>query len=294
MADWPDIAVVIVTWNSARWIPSCLDALAQSRYEGRLRAWVVDNASADGSPDIAERHPIGCHVIRNQRNLGFGGANNVGWRAAASDIVVFLNPDTEVRPGWLAPLAERFQGDSSIAIAGCKLAYPGGRVLQHAGGVLYDNAMADHLGAGREDQGQFDTPCDVDYVTGAAMAVRRSFLESTGGFDDRFYPAYYEETDLCVIARMRGLRVVYEPRAEVIHHESVSVVRGSSRFLELFLRGRVQLLAKHFTSADWLLRFLPFELRWMRQWLARGLRARVVRSYATARLGLDRGASRGQ
>lgn len=299
----PDIAVVIVTWNSARWIGPCLDALAQTRYEGRLQVVVVDNASSDDSAAAAEKHPIACRVIRNDTNRGFGGANNIGWRAATSpptspapssssisstsptspnSIVLFLNADTEVRPDWLAPIAEAFASDPSIAIVGAKLLYPGGRVIQHAGGMIHPNGMASHFGVGQEDRGQYNSPREVDYVTGAALAARRSFLEETGGFDERFFPAYYEETDLCFQAHERGYKVVYQPRAVVIHHESVSAPRGSRFFISLMTRARVKFLRKHFSAADWLFGFLPFELRWFRHCESRGARLSAARSYLEA------------
>lgn len=279
MPDWPDISVVIVTWNSARWIEPCLDALARTEAPTPPETVVVDNASGDNGADRAARHAIGAHVIRNARNEGFGGANNIGWRAASGEIVVFLNPDTEVRPGWLAPLVERFVADPDVAILGAKLLYPDGRTIQHAGGMIHVNAMGDHIGAGEPDHGQRDATRDVDYVTGAAMAVRRGFLEATGGFDPVFYPAYYEETDLCVEAWARGLRVAVEPRSVIVHHESACVERASPTFLRLFMTGRARLMTKRFTSLDWL-RFCLFELRWLRSPHARGVRRRVVRSYA--------------
>ena len=111
------------------------------------------------------------------------------------------------------------------------------------------------------------------------MAIRRDRLEAIGGFDERFHPAYYEETDLCAEARARGWRVRYEPRSVIVHHEASNDGDVNPRFLELFTRGRMRYAMKRFTAADWLCRFLPFELKWMRAWPATGVRRAVVKSY---------------
>ncbi|MCX7048601.1 MAG: glycosyltransferase family 2 protein [Candidatus Sumerlaeota bacterium] len=321
MTKWTDIAVIVVTWNSAKWIGGCLEALAKTRYEGNLTVIVVDNASSDDSHQItwnftaeyvssnagrsgaSSGKRIEWIMICENENLGFGGANNQGWQDedAEAPIIVFLNPDTEVTPDWLTPIAERFESSPDTAIIGCKLLFPSSSessgaqgpsnpsIIQHAGGIIYDNGMTDHIGTGQEDRGQYDRPLEMDYVTGAAMAVRRTLLEEAGGFDDLFYPAYFEETDLCAQAHARGLKVVYEPRSVVIHHESTSLTRGSRRFIRFYARGRAKFLMKHFSAADWLCRFLPFELRWFRWRQSREEYGCILLSYAGALIGKWKG-----
>lgn len=278
----PSVSIVIVSWNHARWLPLCLDALARTDYAGEWNAVVVDNASTDASAEVAARRSPAPAIVENRVNRGFGGGNNDGWRAANGEIVVFLNPDTQVRPGWLAPLVETLVAKPDVGVVGARLLRPDGRRLQHAGGLIHPNGMGTHRGADAPDGPPYDTPREVDYVTGAVMAIRRTLLEETGGFDEDFFPAYFEETDLCLEARNRGLSVVYEPRSVVVHHESVSLQAASPRFLALFTRQRMRLALKRFSAADWLFGFLPFELRWYRSWMAAGARRHLARSYAWA------------
>jgi GT2 family glycosyltransferase len=140
--------------------------------------------------------------------------------------------------------------------------------------------MAEHVGMGEEDLGQFDADRDVAYVTGAAMALRRADLEALGGMDEEFFPAYYEETDLCTRLRRSGLRVVCVGAALGWHHESVGLARGSSRFVETSYRRRIVYVVKNYSAGEWLARFWPFELRWVLGPHARGFRGPWARSLA--------------
>ncbi len=277
-APFPTIDIVVVTWNHRNWILRCLDAILQTTKHVGVQVMVVDNHSSDGSAEAAQAHPLIPRVIRNTENVGFGPANNQGWRAGNGDLVVFLNPDTEAQAGWLEAMADRMASDESIGVVGAKLLYPDGRI-QHAGGIVYANGMTDHRGNGLEDRGLFDEACDVDYVTGAALAIRRNLLVSIGGFDPRFSPAYFEECDLCLAVKQAGYRVVYEPACALIHHESVSVTRASPAFMKLYHHGRMNLVGKRLGALDWLFRFALFELQWFRSTYARGARRDVIRAY---------------
>jgi len=206
-------AVIIVTYNSALYIESCLDSLADCG--GQPQIIVVDNASADGTADAVARYPT-VKLIQNQKNLGFAAAVNRGAQATQGDPLILLNPDTLVFPGYLERLLSSLR-DPSIGVAGCKILEPDGVTLQHAGGVVAANALTQHVGRGEEDRGQYDELAEVDYVTGAGLAIRREVWESLGGFDEGYWPAYFEETELCWQARARGYRVVFVPEAVLLH-----------------------------------------------------------------------------
>ncbi len=162
---------------------------------------------------------------------------------------------------------------SSSAVAGCKIFNPDGRTLQHAGGILHENGLTDHYGAGQADIGQFDEDRDVDYVTGAAFAFKRALVDEIGLFDPRFFPAYFEELDFCIRAARAGYRIRYCHRAEAIHHESTSTGKFSQRFYYLYHRNRLKWILKHFTLRYFLGRFRRAEWKWIRhhspkeQWL---------------------------
>jgi GT2 family glycosyltransferase len=264
--DQPLVSLVILTYNSSPFIRPCLQAVAASTWEP-LEVIVVDNASADGTArsaeSVAAELGLAIHLHRIPANAGCAGGNNIGWRMGRGGVVVFLNPDTEITPTCVAELVGPLMRDRTVGITGAKMYYPNSRRLQHAGGFIYPNGMTGHHGIGQEDAGGFDEPRDVDYVTGAALAIRRQLLEALGGFDEEYFPAYYEEVDLCYRARKAGARVVYVPQAVLTHHESVALGPGSLALRRLYARMRIQFCLKNFSVSHLLRHALPFEMRWL-------------------------------
>jgi GT2 family glycosyltransferase len=278
----PLVSIVILTWNSSEFIERCLEGLSWQTYSNH-EVIVVDNASSDDSLSRAKNSAHSSLVkkfIANEKNLGCAGGNNAGWRAASGEIVVFLNPDIVADKYWLENLVNAFESYPMAAIAGCRLYYPNSRIIQHAGGRLHPNAMSEHYGSGEEDKGQYDEMRDVDYVTGAAMAVRRGFLEETGGFDEDYFPAYYEETDLCFRAHKKGRRVLYVPGAVAYHYESAGLSRLSPRFYKMYYTMRMRFVFKNYSLLEIITRFIPFEIRWMLfEKKAKGFRLMQIPAY---------------
>jgi len=277
--SYPGASVVIVSYNSASYLPRCLDCLGKS--EGvDLEVIVVDNASRDDSAAIAEAHPVVSRVIRSERNLGCAGGNNVGFRAARRPYVVMVNPDCDVEPETLARLIEPMQQDALIAVTGGKLLYPGTNKIQHAGGMVYPNGMTDHYGFGEEDTGQHDGQRDVDYVTGALLAARRELVIELGCLDEEFFPAYFEETDLCDRLIQSGHRVVYTGQSRAGHWESVEVGgRTSPDLVRLLYKGRYRFLVKNRSAWYIMTRSIPFEIKWMQSAHGKGFRKRIVKAW---------------
>jgi GT2 family glycosyltransferase len=276
----PRVSIVVLTHCSDRVIGACLNSLVP--LAGRAELIVVDNASPDETRALVAHHVPPVHLIANSTNRGCAGGNNVGWKASGGDVVIFVNPDIVVTPGWLQALLQPFESDPHLGIVGSKLLYPGSRTIQHAGGILYPNGMVDHIGNGEEDVGQWDDVTDVDYVTGAVIAVRRTVLETLGGFDEDFNPAYFEETDLCWRARRLGWSVRMAPQAVAYHHESTILQRKSPRFLHLFYRGRMRFVVKNYSWRELFLTWLPAEAMWMCTRHARGGRLLQLRAYGQA------------
>ncbi len=279
-ADTPlQVSAVILAWNSGGDIVPCLDALRES--EGvELDVIVVDNASSDNSAQLAADHPIKARVIRNQRNLGCAGGNNVGWREARHPHVVFLNPDCLVEAETLACLVKPLEDDPGLGVTGGKLYYPDSKRIQHAGGVLFRNGIGHHQGYGTEDTGSLDLDRDCDYVTGAMLAVRREDLHALGGFDPEYFPAYYEEADLCTRLIQSGLRVRCLDEAVAFHRESVSVGGRQSRgLLRMSTTARIMYLLKNHGSWRMLTKTLPAEIRWILRPHPPGVRGETLRAW---------------
>lgn len=275
-------SIVILMWNSEAFIGPCLRSLCATGH-GACEIVVVDNASRDGSVAAARAaaRELGLRatLLALDTNLGCAGGNNAGWRAAQGEAIVFLNPDTEVTAGFAEALVAPIAQDAHVGVTGAKIYYPGTRTLQHAGAFMHPNAMSGHYGAGEEDAGQHDVARECAYVTGAGFAVRRSVLESLRGFDEDYFPAYFEECDLCARVWRAGMTVRYEPRAMMYHHESVSLVANSPSFRRLYQRMRVVYLAKNLRVRGWI-RAARFEARWMRnEPAARGQRREQFRAY---------------
>ena len=164
----------------------------------------------------------GVIYLRNERNSGFVASCNRGAEKARGKYLVFLNNDTLVKPGWLTALLDTFTEEPRAGIVGSKLLYPDGR-LQEAGGIIWRDASGWNYGK-FDDPGkpEYNYLREVDYCSAAALMVPKALFESVGGFDSRYAPGYYEDTDLAFKVRQAGYRVLYQPLSEVIHYEGAT------------------------------------------------------------------------
>jgi len=250
-------SVIVLSWNGMDYLEDCLNAVLSQDYPD-FEVIVVDNGSTDGSADFVAQHFPRVRLIRNERNLGFAAGNNVGLRAATGDVLVLLNQDTVVRPGWLAALVNALE-DKAVGVAGCKILYPDGKTIQHAGGwIEWPLGVPHHYGRGERDTGQWDVPRPVEYVTGAAMAFRRDVLEQVGFLDEEFWPTYFEDADFCLQARKAGHKIWYTPEATLTHVESASHTSQVSMW-QAHHRGRMRFLLKHMPPSQFLTQFVQAE-----------------------------------
>lgn len=263
MSTLPRVSLIMLNWNGRSFLADSLSSLLELDYPD-FSVLVIDNASTDDSIPFIQQHFPQVEVHRNRRNLGFAAGINVGLRMTDTDIAVLLNPDIVAPQNWLRELVYPMVDDETIGIAGCKVYHPDGR-LQHAGGyVIYPQAKPGHYGANEEDTGQHDTLRDVDYVIGAALAVKRETLSRIGLLDEGFF-LYFEDVDLCMRARMAGYRVVYVPEATLIHEESAVIHKGSDAYLEHMHTGRWRFLLKHYDLGNVLQDTIPAELGWLNE-----------------------------
>jgi GT2 family glycosyltransferase len=258
-----DATIIVVSFNSHAVIDACLRSL-QSLTAPAGEVIVVDNASADGSADLIEQSHPGVRLIRSATNLGFGPACNLALGRARGRLPVLLNPDTEVEPGWLQALEDAMRSDRKLGIVGSKILEPDGHTVQHLGGILHSNALSDHLGRGALDVPSESDVRDCDYVTGASMALRREMLRQVGGFDLGFFPAYFEETDLCWRARRSGWRVAVATASRLRHLEAAASGKLSADFLRHYHRNRIHFVLKNYGWRSFWNQFWPAERQWIR------------------------------
>ncbi|ACX51426.1 glycosyl transferase family 2 [Ammonifex degensii KC4] len=225
--DEPEVSIIIVNWNGLVHLERCLNSIrTNSGNRISYEVIVVDNGSTDGSQEFLKKLPW-VRLLPLERNLGFGPAANLGAEMARGKYLVFLNNDTEPQPGWLEALLEAAD-PPQVGAVGAMLLYPDGR-LQEAGGIVFRDGSAWNYGRGyAPDLPEFNERRDVDYCSAAALLVKAEAFWAAGAFDPLYAPAYYEDADLCFSLRARGWRVVFEPRARVIHLEGATAGRDLS------------------------------------------------------------------
>ncbi len=277
MNDLPDVVLIILNWNARPYLEECLASLFELDYDN-FSVLLIDNASTDDSVAYVREAFPQVEVICNDRNLGYAGGNNVGLRRTEAEITILLNPDVIVARDWLQNLVAAMRSDKGVGVCGSKMHYPGGRRIQHAGGyITRPQAFPGHYGLNEEDEGQYNVPRDVDYVIGAALAVRRSVIEDIGLLDEGFF-LFYDDADFCTRAWRAGYRVVYAPEAALIHVESPLTDKGSDAYLSNMHTSRWRYLLKHYDIEYVLRETVPAEAAWLTGRTYRERRA-LARSY---------------
>ena len=235
----PSSSIIIPTHDGVDHLRLCLASLEEALPEPfNGEVIVVDDASGEEMQEfLAEREATLSYltVIRNPRNRGFVASCNRGAQAAKGDVLIFLNDDTIPQTGWLRALLRTFRERPDAGAVGGKLLYPDGR-LQEAGNFVFSDGSAANFG--RDDR-VIESPLynyvrEVDYCSGALLATPRSLFLEIGGFDKRYEPGYYEDTDYCFEVRKHGLRVYYQPESVVVHTEGgtggTDLTSGAKRY----------------------------------------------------------------
>ncbi|MBA3486560.1 MAG: glycosyltransferase, partial [Lysobacter sp.] len=256
----PRASVVIPVFDQCGHTLVCLRALAAHPPRAGIEIIVVDDGSSDHTSGFLPQIS-GLRYHRRTSNGGFIAACNDGAAIAKGEYLVFLNNDTVPQPGWLDALLATFDEHPRTGLAGSQLLYPDGR-LQEAGGLVFADGSGWNYGRfAAPDAPRYAFVREADYCSGAAIAIRRDLFAPLGGFDVRYSPAYFEDTDLAFAVRASGLNVIYQPASRVVHLEGATAgtdtgsgakayqVRNRSVFSD---KWREQ-LAGHFppgTSAD--------------------------------------------
>jgi GT2 family glycosyltransferase/SAM-dependent methyltransferase len=253
----PLLSVIVPVHGKWSYTRACLASIEAHRPVVPFEVLIVDDASPDDTAELATASP-GVRLVRSERNVGFVGACNLGASQAQGAYLLFLNNDTEVAPGALDALVGAADSDDRIGLVGAMLVYPDGK-LQESGGIIWADGSGWNYGRDQEASSAiFHVRRDVDYCSGAAILVRREVFEHVGGFDQRYAPAYYEDTDLAFAIRATGYRTIVEPRAVVVHHEGVShgtdLTAGVKRYQEInraqFVDKWASTLADHLPAAS--------------------------------------------
>ena len=217
----PKVSIIIPVYNQFGYTHGCLRSILQFTNNIDYEIIIADDVSSDTTQNIHE-YIKNIKVVRNKKNLGFLLNCNNAAKEAKGEYIFFLNNDTNVQKDWLSTLLETIENDSTIGMVGSKLVYPDGR-QQEAGGIIWDDASGWNYGRlDNPEKPEYNYVKEVDYISGAAIMIRTELWKEIGGFDERYVPAYYEDTDLAFEVRKHGYKVILQPKSVVVHFEGIS------------------------------------------------------------------------
>ena len=243
--DSPLISVVVLNWNGYQVLDNCLRSLYDQTYRP-LEIIVVDNASTDGSVDFVRQKFQDVNLIVNEKNLGFGGGNNIGIRASRGQYIMILNNDTRLDPKCVEELKRSIEKDKSYGACASKILLENEPdIIDGVGIVVCPDGLS--FGRGRlEKRDRYDEEEEIFFASDCACLYRREMLEDIGLYDEDFF-AYADETDMGWRAQLAGWKCIYSPKAIVYHlHSTSSGGRYSSFKAFLVERNRIWVALKNF------------------------------------------------
>lgn len=217
-----EVSIVIPAFDHIEYTIAAVISLLEHNSTIRYEIIIGNDNSLDETDAVFSRLGGMVRCITHAENQGFIRNCNLCVQQAAGNYLVLLNNDTIVLDNWLDELLAPFDRFTGVGLVGSKLLNPDG-TLQEAGGIIWHDGTGWNFGRGCDPRlPEFNYAKEADYASGAAIAVPKAVWDSLGGFDERYMPAYFEDTDLAFAVRARGLRVLYSPGAQVIHHEGIS------------------------------------------------------------------------
>jgi len=251
-----DLAIVVVSANSARWLQPCLSTVFDRAGEATLQAIVVDNASTDGTRELVESRFPRARLVSSP-NRGFAYGNNRGLELARARYVLLLNPDTEVIDGTFGELVAQLDARPEIGAVGVRQVKPDGTLcptIHHFPSLCraFGEALASErwpvhpawAGEREYDPRAYEREVQCDWPTGSFLLIRREALLSSGLLDERFF-LYSEETDLCLRIKRAGWQVWHMPQMTIVHHAGKAGTQP--RILAQDVYARKQYAHKHFS-----------------------------------------------
>ena len=257
--SFPDLSIIIVSWNTRALTLACLASLDLATAASRTEVIVVDNGSTDGTPAAIRARFPATILIEPGRNLGFAGGNNAGLARARGHYLCLLNPDTVPRPGALAALVDFLARHPSVGAVGPRLLNPDGS--EQAVGFRFPTLAQVFLDFfwiggrfvesslnGRYPDAPRDRPFPIDFPLGACILARREAVAATGPLDESFF-MYSEEVDWCRRMQDAVWPIWCVPTAEVVHHGGQSVAQQSARMYVELHRSRLRYYRRHHRPA---------------------------------------------
>jgi N-acetylglucosaminyl-diphospho-decaprenol L-rhamnosyltransferase len=279
VSEAPDLAVVVVNFNTGDYLTRCIRSTFEAAGDARLEVVVVDNDSRDGSANQAAAAHPGVRLISNQSNRGFAAAANQGMRATSAPFVLLLNPDAEILSGTLGGFLKVARDRPRAGAIGPVVKDPEGSVYPSARrvptlGMALGHAFVHPFAPDNRFSRAYTlagwdrrSEREVEWVSGSCCLLRRAALEEVGFFDEGYF-LYVEDVDLCTRLRQGGWEVRFSPELEVLHVGGISTA-GKKRMTLEHSKSIYRYFVK-FRSPGWRAALRPFV------WLALRARAELV------------------
>jgi GT2 family glycosyltransferase len=277
MPSPPDLSVCIVNWNTREDLKQAITSVLESGREVSLQLVVLDNASRDGSAEMVREEFPGVTLIESDENLGFARGYNRAAAEAAGRHLLMLNPDTVAHPGALRRLVEFLDAEPAGGAAGPRLLNADGS-LQYSCrrfptplAALLRNTVLGRLAPNNHYTRDYlmadwdhSEVRAVDWISGAAMCIRREAWEQVGGFDEGYF-MYAEDMDWCLRAQQAGWKVYYVPDAMIMHHIGRSSDQRPLPMVVAFHRSAARFYRRHYAPKwPWVFRTVPVFGIWSR------------------------------
>ncbi len=281
----PLVSFIVVNWNGSAFLEECLTSLLKQTYAD-FEILVVDNGSTDASFQILEHFPE-VIVIRNERNRGFGPANNQALLQARGELIAFVNNDAVLEESWLAHMMAPFDSPDIGMSAGKTLSYFDRQIIDNTGHLLYWDGVNRGRGRMQKDEGQFDSIRSALFPSGCACVFRANTLRQIGCFDEDFY-LYGDDTEIGLRARLAGWECSFVSAAVAYHRYSGSTDRYDPMKFFFVERNRFWVALKYFPVELLLLNPFFSAARWFFHLLAlisgKGVSGEYVRSRPASEL----------
>ena len=218
----PEVSIIVPAYNQEKYTLACVESIIKNTDNVTYEIIIMDDKSPHQSAREIYKYMKNIIFHSNEENLGFLRNCNKGATFSNGKYLLFLNNDTNVQPGWLSSLVDLIGTSEEIGMVGSRLVYPNGQ-QQEAGGIVWNDASGWNFGRlDNPQKPEYNYVKEADYLTGAAMMILKSLWDEIGGFDERYVPAYYEDTDLAFEVRKHGYKTLFQPKSVVIHFEGIS------------------------------------------------------------------------
>ncbi|WP_167880922.1 glycosyltransferase family 2 protein [Methanococcoides sp. AM1] len=222
MLNNPLVSIVIVNWNGHRYLKDCFDSLINQNYEN-YEIIFVDNGSTDNSVEFIKENYPRTIIIKNNVNLGFAEANNIGVQKSNGEYIFLLNNDAWVEKNTIQELLSTYLKVDNLGVVGCKIKNPDGTIQDL--GVKID-ILGYPIGINKDITDNLIT--DLFYVSGCALFMEKELFTQFNGFDERYF-MFVEELDLCWRVKLQGYQIITNCNAEIYHYGGGSIVGGTKK-----------------------------------------------------------------